>query len=88
VGRARLRLRRVELLVDVRLLADEILGPADRFGEILTEREDAEAVVRLVPDPPARRLELREGLPELVDRCLRLEDVPDEEAEDQPITAT
>ena len=34
---------RVELLVDVGLVADEILRPADRLGEILAEGEDAEA---------------------------------------------
>jgi hypothetical protein len=81
-------LRGVELFVDVGLLADEILSPPDRLGKILAEGKDPEAIGHLVPDPAARRLELREGLPELVDRRLRLEDVPDEQAEDQPITAT
>ena len=88
MGGVRPELRRVELLVDVGLLADEVLGPADRLGQVVAECEDAEAVVRLVPDPATGLDELRERLPELVDGGLRLEDVPDQEANDQPITAT
>ena len=80
LGRGRRALRGVELLVDVGLAADEILRPADRFRELVAERHDAEPLRHLVPDPAARRLELGERLAELVDRRLRIGDVPDEEA--------
>jgi hypothetical protein len=88
VGRRPPGLRRIELFVDVGLFADEILRPADRFRQLLSEGQDAEAIIRVVPDPPAGLDELRERFPELVDRRPRLVDVPDQEADDQPITVT
>jgi hypothetical protein len=76
-------LHRVVLLVDVRLVPDEVLRPADRLGQVVAVDDRTEALVGLVPDPGARRGQLRERLTELVDRRLRLEDVPDEEANDR-----
>ena len=43
-GPGRPRLRRVELLVDVGLVPDEVLRPSDRLGEVLAEHDDAEAL--------------------------------------------
>jgi len=88
VGRRSPRLRNIEFLVDVGLFADEILRPADGFRQLLAEGQDAEAIACVVPDPPTGLAELRERFPELGDGRLRLVDVPDEQAEDQPITAT
>jgi hypothetical protein len=74
---------RVELLVHVGLVADEVLRPADRLGEVLADDDRAESLRRLIPDPLARRVELGQRLAQLVDRRLRLEDVPDEKADDR-----
>jgi hypothetical protein len=54
-----LELDRVELLVDVRVVADQVPSPAEAFGKLVAERDDAEPLAGLVPDPLAGRFERR-----------------------------
>ena len=68
---------------DVRLSPISSIARGVGSGELVVEARPAEALGRLVPDPRARRLELRERVPELVDRRLRVEQAPDQDADDQ-----
>ena len=76
------RERAVELLVDVGSLRRGPAPTRSSLRQLSPKRQDAEPLAPLVPDPLARRLELRKRLAELVDRRLRVEEAPDEEADD------
>jgi len=50
--------------------------------ELLVDVWIVAALARFVLDPLARRLERRERVPELVDRRLRVDEAPDQDADD------
>src|SRR5207253_10244771 len=81
-----LRAERVELLVDVRVVPDQVTRPADSLGKLVAEDDHAEALARLVPDPFARRHDHRQGLAQLVEGRLRVDETPDEDADDHAAT--
>jgi len=44
-------LDRVELLVDLGIVADQVTGPADTLRKLVAEQDDSEALADLAPDP-------------------------------------
>jgi len=44
----------VELLVDLRIVSDQVARPPGSLRKLLAEHDQPEALVRLVPDPRVR----------------------------------
>ena len=78
-----LKIQDVELLGHVGVASDQPAGMRQLVDQLVTEDDHAEALAALVPDPRARLLELWECVAQLVDRRLRVEEAPDEDADDQ-----
>jgi dihydrodipicolinate synthase/N-acetylneuraminate lyase len=75
----------VQVREDVRApLRTLTVGERDVLGQLVAESDHSEPLARLVPDPRARLLECRKCVTQLVDRGLRIDDVPDHEADDHP----
>jgi hypothetical protein len=74
----------VELLGDHGLRADQRRNLAE-VGELVAERDQPEPVLRAVGDPAVAVRQRRKMLTELVERRLRVEEVPDEDAGDQKL---
>src|SRR5262245_45824945 len=72
----------IELLVDVGLGADQLANAVEAGRQVVTERDQTEALRRLVPDPGRRRDRLRQLLLELVHRRLGVEQAPEQDADD------
>jgi hypothetical protein len=72
----------VELLGDHRLDADQPRDLAE-IRQLVRERDQPEALLRLVRDPAVVVGEVGQVLAQLVERRLRVEEVPDEDARDQ-----
>jgi hypothetical protein len=72
----------VELLGDDGLGADE-LGQGAEVGQVVPDADEAEAVRRGVRDPVRVVGQQRKVLQQLLERRLRVEEVPDDEARDQ-----
>jgi hypothetical protein len=72
----------VELFGDRRLVADQLRHLAE-IRQPVAERDDPEAVLRLVRDPDVALRQRRQVLAELLERRLRVEEVPDQDARDQ-----
>jgi hypothetical protein len=72
----------VELFGDRGLVADQ-LGHRAEIGEPIAEGDDAEAVLRLVRDPDVALRKRGQVLAELLERRLRVEEVPDQDPRDQ-----
>jgi uncharacterized protein YhaN len=79
----RLQIEHVEFLGDVWIATDQLAGKRELVDRLVAEDHDTEALARLVPDPRARLVELRERAAQLVDRRLRVEEAPDQDADDQ-----
>ena len=80
-----LQVELVELLGNVRIPADPLSRVTDCFGKLVAEHDDTEPLARLVPDPGARRLELGEGTAKLLDRRIRVEQAPDQDANEHVV---
>jgi hypothetical protein len=72
----------VELLGDVGLLADQARD-VHEVGQLVAERQEADALLRVVRDPVAALGQLRELRAELFERRERVVEAPDEDARDQ-----
>jgi hypothetical protein len=74
----------VELLGDHRVRADQARHLAE-VGQLVRERDQAEPLLRLVRNPPVAVGQRGQVLAQLVERRLRIEEIPDEDARDQKL---
>jgi hypothetical protein len=72
----------VELFGDRRLVADQLRHLAE-VGKLVAEGDQPEPVLRLVRDPDVALGQRGQVLAQLLERRLRVEQVPDEDARDQ-----
>jgi hypothetical protein len=72
----------VELLGDHRLVADQPRQLAE-VGQLVTERDQAEPLVAVVRDPPVALGQVGQVGAKIVERRVRVEQVPNQDARDQ-----
>ncbi len=72
----------VELFGDRRLVADQLGNPAE-IRQAVAERDDSEPILRLVRDPDIALGQPGQVLAQLLERRLRVEQVPDQDPGDQ-----